>query len=344
MELLIVITIISILAGLALSGLVSAVNDARVARTRSQINKIDTLIMERYESYRTRAIPFRIPAGTSPQVAAQVRLLAIRDLMRMEIPDRVSDVVDPPADINPTVGQNDFLASPSLRNSYRRQAARHAGATWDSGGWSVGLQGSECLYLILSTMKDGDKSSLDFFTPDEIGDLDGDGMKEILDGFGRPILFIRWPAGYTQQQPGPDSQWGVAGTDDDGNSTTDDYSEYLATGSDDIIMSTTLLTRNTQEAPDPFDPLGVDGPRYALKPLIVSSGLDKEFDIFTDNLAPTPSHRYCPVPGMPPTDNNYPLPFNVFADGYLPGTVGDRDGNGTESWADNITNHFIEPQ
>lgn len=344
MELLIVITIISILAGVALSGLVSAVNDARVARTRAQINKIDALIMERYESYRTRPVPIRVPAGTPPPVAAQMRLHALRDLMRMELPDRRSDVVDGPCDYDPRIDAMgnpviNRMASPSLRNSYQRQAERNAGAAWATTGWTPSAQGSECLYLILSTMKDGDKSALDFFTPDEIGDLDGDGMKEILDGFGRPILFIRWPAGYTQQQPGPDGQWGVAGTDDDGNSITDDYSEYLAAGSDDIIMLTTLQTRNTQEAPDPFDPLGVDGPRYALKPLIASSGLDKEFDIFTDNLA-NPLHRYSPGS----TDNNYPLPFNVFADGYLPGTVGDRDSDGNETWADNITNHFIEPQ
>jgi hypothetical protein len=231
------------------------------------------------------------------------------------------------------------LAPPSAWNSYRRQAFRNAGATWATGGWSPPSQGSECLYLILSTMKDGDKSALDYFGSDEIGDLDGDGMKEILDGWGRPILFLRWAPGYSREQAGPDGQWGVAGTDDNGNMVTDDFGEFLAAGSDDFVMTTTLQTRI--DAPDPFDPLKVDG-QFALYPLILSGGLDKEFDIFTDNV-PAPLHHYC-APNGPPVDNNYPQPYAPFSSGSLAGRVGDIDGDGTESWADNITNHFNEAQ
>src|SRR5262245_22577744 len=294
-ELLIVITIIALLAGLGLSAYSGAIEMAREQRTRSQIAKIDQLIMERYEGYRTRAVPIRIPPGISgaangARLTAMMRLIALRDLMRMELPDRKSDVLDPPCDYYPGLGLRLAMAPPALQKTYQRIAIRNLGGTFP-GGWTESQQGAECLYLILSTMRDGDKSALDFFNSDEIGDIDGDGMKEILDGWGNPIEFIRWPAGYTAEQRGPDGQWGVATVDDDGNGIVDDVMEAGWPGSDDnlpdAVMTApvaTMQTKNYFKAPDPFDPMKVHGgsvipptlfgtaytPGYLLHPLIIS--------------------------------------------------------------------------
>jgi hypothetical protein len=209
--------------------------------------------------------------------------------------------------------------------------------------WTITSQGAECLYLIVSTMHDGDKNALDFFMPGEIGDVDGDGMREILDAWGRPIEFLRWAPGF-RNDPGTDLAWGIAGTDDDNNGTIDDFSELGAANSDDVVR----LTTQRPDLPDPFDPLKVATGAFALRPLIFSGGRDKSFDIFTDNVPtdspPAPAaaipYRYCP-PGAP-ADNNYPNPYGPFnaAAGYYAGMTMDRDGSGTDDWADNITNHF----
>ena len=63
--------------------------------------------MQKYESYRTRRLPISIPPvvldkpngnpiATPARAIAKVRCDAIRALMRMEMPDRWSDVMDPP--------------------------------------------------------------------------------------------------------------------------------------------------------------------------------------------------------------------------------------------------------
>src|SRR5262245_20885808 len=97
-ELLIVMMIIGIMAAMALSALSGATELAREQRTRAIISKLDQLIMERYEGYRTRAVPIRIPATSTTaqgtRYAAMIRLYALRDLMRMELPERITDVVD----------------------------------------------------------------------------------------------------------------------------------------------------------------------------------------------------------------------------------------------------------
>ena len=50
--------------------------------------------MERYEGYRTRAVPIKIAVGTDPRTAAFLRLTALRELMRLEMPERISDLCD----------------------------------------------------------------------------------------------------------------------------------------------------------------------------------------------------------------------------------------------------------
>lgn len=68
--------------------------------------------------------------------------------------------------------------------------------------WSTAFQEAECLYLILSSRTDEDGNMLRFFSPSEIGDVDQDGMFEILDQWGQPINFIRWAPGFiSARQP-----------------------------------------------------------------------------------------------------------------------------------------------
>src|SRR5438046_8829770 len=78
-ELLIVMMILGIMTGLALSGLAGAINLAKEQRTRAIITKIDQLVMEHYEDYRTRSVPLNQFAA--PSVTAHSQLDALRVLM-----------------------------------------------------------------------------------------------------------------------------------------------------------------------------------------------------------------------------------------------------------------------
>ena len=65
-EMTIVIAIIGILAAMAMSVYATALAQSKAHRTRTMIAKIDQLIGEKYESYRTRQVPIRINPGTRP--------------------------------------------------------------------------------------------------------------------------------------------------------------------------------------------------------------------------------------------------------------------------------------
>lgn len=288
-ELMIVMAILGLLVAVSLSAFNAAVAQSKVSRTKVIIAKLDQLVMDRYESYRTRPIPLRAIAGQNVRTSAQNRLLALREIMRMELPSTKDDVNDNPALVKRT----------AINRGYQRRAP---------SGWSDTWEGAECLYLIIASIRDGEKSGLDFFTSDEIGDTDGDGVPEILDAWGTPIQFIRWAPGYIS-----------------------DHATYPC------------LTMQNKTTPDSFDLLKADSrwsnmsvtdKPYDLKPLIFSYGPDRETTGIT-----IPSFSYA---GSMPYGANDPYYAGSMSGAKLPGEI--VDSAGATATADNITNHYQEAE
>jgi prepilin-type N-terminal cleavage/methylation domain-containing protein len=229
-ELLVVVSIIIILAGIVLGALGAARQTAREARTKSLIARLDQVIMRRYESYRTRRVPIST-RGMDPTQAARARLDALRDLMRMEMPERWSDVIVDP--ITP-------ITRPAVSVLYKQQ---YDDALLTHSVETVGEYGpAELLYMMINTGSPDDREQ---FHEREIGDKDGDGLPEFHDGWGEPIMFLRWAPAF------PDS----------------DIQPVIPPG-------------DPQEAAekdhDPFDTHKVDPGAWRLVPLIYSGGPDKK--------------------------------------------------------------------
>ena len=327
-ELLIVMLIIAVLAMLAWGALAGAAEQAKESRTRSIVMKLDNLVMQRFDGYRTRPLPIPRFSGQPPKSepftdanangfwdsgepfidsnnsggynrgAAFSRLMAIRELQRCELPERISDLCT--AAELADLADNDLdamavasgplvvslMSPPATARMMRRKAAQTINA---GQPWTMAHESAECLYLIVSTMQDGDKNALDFFMPGEIGDVDQDGQREIVDGWGNPIEFLRWAPGF------------VGGS---------------------------VLTMQSLAVPDPFDPVKEDARQtFALHPLIYSAGADKLYDINVGN----------PVYSMMFSPND---PY--FAGGVV-GAEADSNSDGYWSPADNITNHYRPP-
>ncbi|MCA9184935.1 MAG: type II secretion system protein [Pirellulaceae bacterium] len=197
-ELLMTIMVITVLTSMVLFAMAGAQNTAKENRTRAQVARLQELVMTEYEQYESRPIPPLNPAFEAAvaaqnvatggklvaQMRARARLEAVRELMRMEMPSRIDDVIFDPA----------VLASrPALNQAYLRRINSLPGGPTS---WTGDYQQAECLYMIISKIPSGDVSALEFFQQDEIGDVDGDGMPEILDGFGNPIRWLRWAPGF----------------------------------------------------------------------------------------------------------------------------------------------------
>ena len=178
-ELLIVISIISVLSLMALAVLANAGNDAKKSATRLTIMKINDLLMDRWEEFESRSLPFRLATNSvqrNPRNAARIRLFTLRELMRLELPDRYTDITNGPIAYDVPIEQTSgaittvtFTVGNNSLNGYYQSRL--------SPGFTTEFQGAECLYLILSSMQDEFGNGLDSFK-DSIGDVDNDGMPD----------------------------------------------------------------------------------------------------------------------------------------------------------------------
>jgi prepilin-type N-terminal cleavage/methylation domain-containing protein len=175
-ELLVVIVILSILSSMVLMALANTQASAREARTRSTITKLDALIAAKWETYQTRRVPLK-PSGNSRTNTAKLRVDALREIMRMELPDQHADI---------STGQTASLlpARPAVSAAYLK---RYNSAT----GKTTNFEGAESLYLVVAYGLN-DPDALSQFNEAEIGDFDNDGLPEFWDGWGFPITWIRW--------------------------------------------------------------------------------------------------------------------------------------------------------
>jgi hypothetical protein len=205
------LVIIAILASLTLAGLAGTRQRAKIDKTKSTIRKLHEIVMPQYDSYRQ----LRVSGAT-----ALAKLTALRSRIAGDLPDQWDDV------------QTGAPASAAARRYLSLKTALAGRPLADY------FQGAECLALIV--LRGGfDSDAVEHFRGDEIGDVDDDGAVEFLDGWGMPIRFIRWPAGY----------------------------------------SSLIQPLNAATNPDPLDPMKVSGPTtgdadYGLVPLIYSAGPD----------------------------------------------------------------------
>jgi prepilin-type N-terminal cleavage/methylation domain-containing protein len=187
-ELMVVLVIVAMLASLTLAGLSGVRQRAKADKTRSTIRKIDSVIQPMYESYATRRVP---ATGGSPVARAVNRLMNLRVLMAVEMPDKWTDVG---AAGVATSAQFAFARNAVYRRYTAFKSVINATVPLSDPRFDMYAE-AEALMMILS-LGGFEPNCMEQFRADELGDIDGDGAKEFLDGWGRPIIFIRWPAAF----------------------------------------------------------------------------------------------------------------------------------------------------
>lgn len=312
-ELLVVITILAILASMVLFALAASTETARLAKTKSTINKLNALIMAKYESYKTRRVPVDVKAVAAyksytpgnPRNWAHARLDVIRELMRMEMPDGFTDIDDDPITKWTSGAQTITMSRPASSQAYQSILKAARNKYGNSAISQTNLQQAMCLYMVITRGCD-DPDVMEQFSSDEVVTDSSTGLSYFVDGWGRPIYFLRWaPAYVSPLQPNP----------------------------------------STVTQHDPFDPMNVEPsqyqPTYPLYPLIYSAGQDGVFDTISGPASPP--LQYSKI-------NNDPFYTGTNSPGYNMNPtyavktkigLGDADNDLNDQSIDNITNHDI---
>ncbi|MDG2206785.1 MAG: type II secretion system protein [Pirellulales bacterium] len=162
-ELLVVMMIIAMLTSMISFAMFRSMQAAREAKTQALISKLHNVVSRQWDTYVTR----QVAEGTPED-----QLAAIRELIQWEMPDAAGDLVDAPASL---INQN---------------------ITGTVNGAS-GYIDAQCLYQLVLQIADDDLDRINFFSDDEVKDLDGNGSPDVfIDGWGEPIGFIRRPTGF----------------------------------------------------------------------------------------------------------------------------------------------------
>ncbi len=306
-ELLVVITIIGMLAGLSLGAIYAARESARIAKTKSTIAKLDTIIQAKYAEFQSRRLPISY-RRVNPKVMAELKLQVLREIIRMEMPDRLTDLTYPRTagfdlsnigapfpvgapDTAPVIYET-IRRTGTARNIYRRVAGNTAFFSTPAAGDPPNNASAECLYLTITA----DPEAREMFQASEIGDVDGDKVPEFIDAWGMPIKFLRWaPA-----------------------------------------LRSELQTGDYKDDHDPFDPLRIDPTAFRMVPYIYSAGPDKQYGIAHE----VPGNPWVFQYGFMTTDGT--RVDRIYEHGASR-PIGEprADASGTFTHYDNITNHSL---
>ncbi|HEX4131638.1 MAG TPA: prepilin-type N-terminal cleavage/methylation domain-containing protein [Pirellulales bacterium] len=262
-ELMVVIAIIGLLFVAMMGAMYQAAETAKRARTRQVITKLHNQIMTKWEAYQTRRLPINVMTTTtvtsaistgsmSQLIAGRQRLGALRELMRLEMPDSYADIQM----VSPSGGNMSYLTIPGstsympgdLKN-YQAQIGI-AGNSNFAGYVVTAMQmheSAECLYLTVKLGSEDPDSTATAISQTETSDYDVDNLKEFSDAWGNPIYWIRWPAGFVSDlQPMFSVPSGDPRRSPNGGQNADPNN------------SMNLLTRDPPHNHDTFDPLSVD--------------------------------------------------------------------------------------
>jgi prepilin-type N-terminal cleavage/methylation domain-containing protein len=346
-ELLVVIAVIGILAGMIMVALAGAQRDASIARTRATVRKISKILLSKYRELSLSPAPIEIPHDLlrprllstnqqpfypiSGRELARTRLISLRHLLRFEIPDRPSDTGLAGGQLPLYLESRNEDGSFQIPNSTVTFSIPIQNSVIFSGlnsNWNVydpsklSFPDAKLLYQIIASTTTEESSGLEAFHPNEIGDPDGDGNPEFVDAWGGPIRFIRWPAGAWRWSPvakeSRDAEvysWAVSGVG---------WVDQGVAGGDSLDPTRAdwrYMDDNRNAGSSPSDPdinvTKLNNP-FDLAPLVVSAGSDRKFGlVFSgEDLAGTgPDYGNMPKPSGAPGsghDNRYRYPDPYF--------------------------------
>jgi prepilin-type N-terminal cleavage/methylation domain-containing protein len=176
-ELLVVITIITIMMAIFTAVVGSMLGGAHQAATEATITKIHRVIQQRRDAFST----YQLKQSEIQQAMRLIQVAAPNVLTRREI-----------RRLAPVVARKNIFRQAFPQNQTEKPLPGNKVSEADS---------AEVLYWVLTRGNDlGAFSASGIrFNSSELADEDDDGLLELIDGWGKPLRFYRWPTRLIRQ-------------------------------------------------------------------------------------------------------------------------------------------------
>ena len=196
LELLAVIAIMAVLLSLLIGVSLQFVENARAAATRATLMKVDGMLQRRRSAVQRSVETGQINLSQAGARGSTPLGLKITELVAM--PGYLRFVPDPDnagASLAVLEGYDVGVTSGTIQE--KGVAAGRANRD------DPATSSAEALHFFLTEgagfgVEDTDRAA---FTPSETADADGDGFPELIDGWGRPLRFYRWPTRLVRPSP-----------------------------------------------------------------------------------------------------------------------------------------------
>jgi prepilin-type N-terminal cleavage/methylation domain-containing protein len=197
-ELLIVISIITVLAALVAGATVRYIGTQRESNTRTTIGKVYKELRSQWDQVLSDARADVIAGKVPPEVltlagndTARANVIYVKLKLRQQFPMYYAEILSPTF----AGGVDKYFPPPE---EYVRTLRKYLNlAPNASPPWQPTNQPAEsgaCLLIALTTKsRAGKVLPMDIFSSQEIADTNADGAPELVDGWGHPLIFYRWP-------------------------------------------------------------------------------------------------------------------------------------------------------
>jgi prepilin-type N-terminal cleavage/methylation domain-containing protein len=205
-EMLVVITLIGVLAALVAVGVTKVIGGQRRSNTQGAIKTIQKVLNEHWayvvaEAKKEVGIPNSAIDGIfgpDDSGGERNRIIWIKMRLMEAFPMSYAEVKWPPRPNKPLDGPFPYRAHIIPDNLKRYNATYNkelGGRAFDNAGGIT--ESAACLLMALSITRNGTALNLDNLGSNNVADTDNDGHMELIDGWGLPLTFFRFP---TQNQ------------------------------------------------------------------------------------------------------------------------------------------------
>jgi prepilin-type N-terminal cleavage/methylation domain-containing protein len=196
-ELLVVIAIISVLAAITVGAAFNVLESQRASRSQDFLRNVDKLLHHQWhkvveDAKQETPSPAAVTMAGGDSGRAQVIWIKFR--LMEAFPQTFAEINNPWVYTNDALGQQYIPTAQQKYNATYRKAIQTVGASHQAA-----TESAACLYLILRIDRGGRLDEDNNIA--NIADTDNDGIKELVDNWGNPLTFIRFPIGTTTNPP-----------------------------------------------------------------------------------------------------------------------------------------------
>jgi prepilin-type N-terminal cleavage/methylation domain-containing protein len=187
-EMLVVISIIGVLVSLSAAGYFVWLGNQSQDTTETTMRQVFQVLNRQFKAVIDKADQETIPASVLSMAGGDVRrgrVIWKKLRLKQEFPISYAEARNPWQAANPTYNLTPATDLPG--NPVYIRALQ--GAVPGPG------ESSACLLLALSRNRGGVRLSADDLPNTAVTDTNGDGVKEIVDAWAKPMAFFRWPTG-----------------------------------------------------------------------------------------------------------------------------------------------------